>query len=132
MGPRSEDVLVGALYFLKEKGKGTRFEASPQKLHRVFYDARSEALKKGATILEAFTFDTRDYFPYSEAIEDGLNALQIAGYLERENPTGMYYSIRSEAINLLFKSIQEEFDAEGIVTLKEIANSISDHLRIDA
>lgn len=114
-----EDVLAATLHFLKESDV-TKFEASPIVLHPIVYEWRQE---KAASLLESFPFDTRDYFPFSDILEEALDALQFSGYLERTNPKGVFFEIRPQ-ITSLFERIKAGFSEEELGVVREMAEAI--------
>ena len=105
---RPEDVVVGLLAVLWEKNY-ERFKADPVSVHSNFYQWRENV------------FDTRDYFPYSETLDQVFDGLQLAGYLERTNPRGIYYMITPEVKTLFKKDVGSKFKGPQRKVLEALA-----------
>jgi hypothetical protein len=105
-----EDVIVAILAHLKDMSY-QRFHADAVELHPAFYKLATDPDFR--RFFGKFIFDTRDYFAYSETLEDAIDSLQFAGYLERTNPRGTWYQITPALKSIYDKKIAAEFtDAE--------------------
>jgi hypothetical protein len=122
---RAEDLLAIVLYELHEQGCN-KFEASAASLHPVFYEWREK--NRTSQLYKLLVFDTRDRFPFSETIQDALDALQFSGYLERTNPKGIYFEINPK-IKKLYPAIQERFDENEIVLIRSLAQKIIENIK---
>lgn len=123
---RAEDIVAAVLYFLFDKNV-PRFEASPVAIHPVFFQYRT----KGSGILMPFAFDQRDYFPFSDEIEDSLDALQLAGYLQRSNPKGVFFEIQP-SIKALFQKMQGVFKVEDLAVLEDLAQQLAGKVKTES
>jgi hypothetical protein len=115
---RPEDVVVGLLAVLWEKDY-ERFKADPVSVHSNFYQWRENA--NFSQLFDQFVFDTRDYFPYSETLDQVFDGLQLAGYLERTNPRGIYYMITPEVKALFKKDVGSKFKGPQRKALEALA-----------
>jgi hypothetical protein len=96
-----------------------RFHADAVELHPAIYALANEpAFKK---FFGQFIFDTRDYFAYSETLEDAIDSLQFAGYLERTNPRGTWYQITPALKAIYDKKIAAGFNEEEHKAISNIA-----------
>lgn len=124
MGHAPEDVVAVTLY---KMFKGTpKFEASPVAIHPVFYECRLRA--QDTDMLNVFRFDTRDYFPFSDTLEESLDALQFAGYLERSNPRGTFFEIQP-SIERLYETISVKFEKSELEILDQLAEKLAEQLQ---
>lgn len=120
-----EDLVVALLAKLREKNLD-RFEANPIRVHPAFFAWRhSPAYGK---FLAQFAFDTRDYFPFSETLEEVLDSLQFAGYLERTNPRGTWYQITPALQRVFTEDIAARFEPEDMVLLGRLADEFANHV----
>jgi hypothetical protein len=97
-----------------------KFEANPVKLHNFFYSCRRDPQLDN--LVGDFIFDTRDYFPLSETLEEALDALQFAGYLERTNPRGTYYLLSDSLPGLFDKTVRDRFSPQELETIRQLAD----------
>lgn len=123
---RAEDIVAAVLYFLFKKDV-PRFEASPVAIHPVFFESRTTH----SEMFMPFAFDRRDYFPFSDAIENSLDALQLAGYLQRSNPKGVFFEIQP-SIEALFDEMQGDFPPEEIAVLEQLAQQLADKVKTES
>ncbi|MEE8583745.1 MAG: hypothetical protein V3T83_02730 [Acidobacteriota bacterium] len=121
-----EDVLVLVLHYLYAQGV-RKFESDPAALHPIFFEARQQ--QPGRHLFSGFVFDTRDYFPFSETVEEALDALQFSGYLERSNPKGVFFEILPH-IEGLHAQVSTEFTSEELESVKRFAESLSDRIAV--
>jgi hypothetical protein len=113
-----EDVMVAIFACLKDMNY-QRFHADAVELHPAVYKlAGDPAFKK---FFERFIFDTRDYFAYSETLEDAIDSLQFAGYLERTNPRGTWYQITPALKSIFEKKIAAGFTHDEHEAIASIA-----------
>lgn len=110
-----EDVVVGL--FALRSGDKPRFPADAVNIQKAVAGLRSNATFE--PLFDDFAFDTRDYFPYSDYLEEVIDGLQLSGYLERTNPRGAYYSTRPALKRLFESSIQEKFTKEELERLRQ-------------
>lgn len=122
---RPEDVLAMILYHLYEKGI-RKFESDPVSIHPIFFEWRNADRSKD--MLSGFIFDTRDYFPFSDTLEESLDALQFAGYLERTNPKGAFYEIQPN-IEKLYTKLKARFKEEDISIVNRFADDLNSKLK---
>lgn len=123
---RPEDVVVGLLALLWERNY-ERFKADPVSVHSSFYKWREE--ENFSRLFDQFVFDTRDYFPYSETLDRVFDGLQLAGYLERTNPRGIYYVIGPEVEALFQGEVKSRFDAAQLAKLEALAGEFVESIR---
>lgn len=117
-----EDFVVSLLATLRRLGVN-KFKADPVKLHTCFYAWRNRA--ELAVLLGAFTFDTRDYFPVSDTLDDALDALQFSGYLERTNPRGTYYLLLDTLPSMFDEAVRDKFTEDELQMIRELAEQFS-------
>ncbi|MGA2084043.1 MAG: hypothetical protein ABSG60_00820 [Terracidiphilus sp.] len=115
---RPEDVVVGLLATLS-KQEFERFKADPVTVHSSFYTWREKSNSSG--LFDQFIFDKRDYFPYSETLDRIFDGLQLAGYLERTNPRGIYYIIEPEVQALFQSDVKARFTDPQLADLEVLA-----------
>jgi hypothetical protein len=96
-----------------------KFQANPVKLHSFFYSCRCDP--QFTNLVGDFVFDTRDYFPLSETLEEALDALQFAGYLERTNPRGTYYLLADSLPNVFDRTVRGKFSKQELETVNRLA-----------
>jgi hypothetical protein len=123
---RPEDVVVGLLAVLWEQNY-ERFKADPVSVHSSFYQWRENA--SFSQLFEQFVFDTRDYFPYSETLDQVFDGLQLAGYLERTNPRGIYYMITPEVKTLFKKDVKSKFTGPQRKALEALAEQFIQNIK---
>jgi hypothetical protein len=116
---RPEDVIVGLLAEVKQKMGSERFEADPVNMHSRFFEWRDR--EQFSKFFDLFVFDNRDYFPYSETLDQVLDGLQLAGYLERTNPRGTYYVITPALESLFESNVKSRFGAPQLQALEALA-----------
>jgi hypothetical protein len=116
---RPEDVIVGLLAEVKQKMGSERFEADPVNMHSRFFEWRDK--EQFSKFFDLFVFDNRDYFPYSETLDQVLDGLQLAGYLERTNPRGTYYVITPALESLFESNVKSRFGAPQLQALEALA-----------
>ena len=118
MAHESVDFVLSLLAEVRRLGV-QKFEANPVKLHNFFYSCRRDPQLRD--FVGDFIFDTRDYFPFSETLEESLDALQFAGYLERTNPRGTYYLLSESLPNVFDKTVGGKFSGEELEKVHQIA-----------
>jgi hypothetical protein len=112
-----QDVIVGLLA-LKEGEE--RFRADPVRIHKAVAKLKSD--ERFSELLRGLVFDRRDYFPYSEYLEETLDALQLGGNLDRTNPRGVYYQTRPSLRTMFDKEIRGRFSKNELKRLKEASS----------
>ena len=123
---RPEDIVVGLLAMLWEKDY-ERFKADPVDVHSNFYRWRENA--NFSKFFSQFVFDTRDYFPYSETLDQVFDGLQFAGYLMRTNPRGIYYVIEPELQKLFAKDVDSKFKGPQRKALEALAEEFIQNIK---
>jgi hypothetical protein len=116
---RPEDMVIGLLAEVRQKTGSERFEADPVSIHTRFFEWRDK--EEFAKLFDLFIFDTRDYFPYSETLDQVLDGLQLAGYLERTNPRGTYYVITPALEKLFEGKVKSRFEGPQLRALEALA-----------
>ena len=116
-----EDVVVGVLAYLASRENEAKFRADAVAVHKVVADLKRE--DRFRELFRGLAFDRRDYFPYSDTLEEILDVLQLAGYLERTNPRGLYYQIRPALTSMFQKEILPKFSEEQLNLIEEAAAS---------
>jgi hypothetical protein len=109
-----QDVIVALLANMRG-GEG-KFRADAVRIHKALARLKQEAQYK--ELFKGLVFDRRDYFPYSEYLEETLDALQLAGYLDRTNPRGVYYQVRPSLFSMFDREIKRRFKAEQLELLE--------------
>lgn len=90
--------VLGLLTSLRSKKPSGdfSFSADEPKLHAAFLRVRD----RFPELLPNLTFDMRGLYPHSEELENILNVTQLAGSLERSNPSGTRYRLTSQGARL--------------------------------
>lgn len=115
---RPEDVVVALLAEVQKTGS-ERFEADPVNMHSGFFKWRDQ--EQFSNLFDSFVFDNRDYFPYSATLDQVLDGLQLAGYLERTNPRGTYYVITPALRSLFESNVKARFGPPQLQALEALA-----------
>jgi hypothetical protein len=123
---RPEDVVVGLLAILSEQNY-ERFKADPVTVHSSFYRWRESAAS--SKLFDQFVFDKRDYFPYSETLDRVFDGLQLAGYLERTNPRGIYYVIGPDVETLFQNDVKPKFKGKQLKALEALADQFVQEIK---
>ena len=118
-----EDVIVAIFAHLRDMNY-QRFHADTVELHPAIYKLASDPTFK--KFFERFIFDTRDYFAYSETLEDAIDSLQFAGYLERTNPRGTWYQITPALKSIFDKKIAAGFTGDEHKAISKIAERFAE------
>ena len=122
---KASDLLAVVFNYFLEK-KTNRFHADPASFHQIFYNWR-EKNKDNKRLYQVLVFDTRERFPFSETLENGLDALQFSGYLERTNPRGVFVEV-DQKIKKLYAEIKKQFTADELERLTALAEELSQKL----
>lgn len=123
-----EDVMVAIFAKLGDLDY-RRFQADSVKLHPAIYKLANDPTY--GKFFERFVFDTRDYFPYSETLEDAIDSLQFAGYLERTNPRGTWYQITSGLKTVFDKEIAARFSVEDRNSISTLAQRFAESVQTE-
>lgn len=123
---RPDDVVVGLLALLSGK-EYVRFKADPVNVHSSFYRWRQRPAS--LKLFDQFVFDKRDYFPYSETLDRVFESLQLAGYLERTNPRGIYYVIGPEVKTLFQNDVKPKFREKQLKALEALADEFVQEIK---
>jgi hypothetical protein len=122
------DVVVALLAEVRGR-TGERFESDPVQLHPNFFEWRDSPESHG--LLDAFVFDKRDYFPFSETLESIFDSLQFAGYLERTNPRGTWYQITPSLVAMYNEETRQKFRPEQLAALSTLAKKFVASIKTD-
>ncbi len=113
-----QDVIIALLAYLRSDDE--KFRADPVRIHKALAKLKQDDRFK--ELLRGLAFDRRDYFPYSEYVEESLDALQLGGYLDRTNPRGVYYQVRPFLRKMFDKEIKLRFNQEQLRSLEEASS----------
>jgi hypothetical protein len=113
-----QDVIIGLLAFQKEGEE--RFRADPVRIHKAVAKLKSD--ERFSELFKGLVFDRRDYFPYSEYLEETLDALQLGGNLDRANPRGVYYQTRRSLRTMFEEEIRQRFREDELKRLEEASS----------
>lgn len=120
------DVIVGLLANLFKR-RITNLSVDPIDIHPLVYKWRAD--RHYANLFKDFTFDTREYYPYSRTIDDVMDSLVLAGYLVRADSRASGLRIRKGIANLYESEVKGTFnraETKALVRLSEnLANQLS-------
>jgi hypothetical protein len=113
-----QDVIIALLAYMN--GEGGKFRADAVRIHKGLAKLKQDERFK--EMLRGLAFDRRDYFPYSEYLEETLDALQLGGYLDRTNPRGVYYQIRPSLRSMFEKEVKQRFSKKQLKCLEDASS----------
>jgi hypothetical protein len=123
-----EDVIVAILARLRDLNY-MRFHADAVELHPAIYKLASKPNFK--KFFGRFIFDTRDYFAYSRTLEEAIDSLQFAGYLERTNPRGTWYQITPSLKSVFDQEIAARFSPEEREVISTLAEQFVENVHAE-
>jgi hypothetical protein len=112
-------VLAGILSFLPEKQK-----IQQNKIHEIFYEMR----EKGVEILNVFSFDTRDIYPWSNTLEEAFCNLRMGsslGVIGQEQPG---YTIETDLKKYAEQQVGPKLSLTERDAMRRVAEEIKKYL----
>lgn len=117
------DIISGMLVYLSDKFNVESFPTNRRITHAIIYDIKNS----GCKLLDDFSFDTSDMFPYSPIFDEALANIQACNDLQRKNPEMANFYINPQAKSYFDNILQGKFENQ-LTDLEELAKQFAERL----